>query len=521
MLKNIEFFKWLFDKDDIEIESTIDLSLCSTCSDANIYYPKELGNFFRTSPMKRINRILQLGEFINNDSNTYHTRFEHCMGTYNKKKNIILSLYENTSFRNYVEKNKKKNYLIAELIKSAGHDIGHLPLSHIIEISVIKKREFHEVIGKRILLENPEIRLCLDAISPQLHKALKDVLEHDIFGFSSIDEGNYDIDRFDYIVRDLFYRGKEQQLQFEPFCLTKININGEEKTVPVFDISSVPSIIEFLKLRQTTYKESYFHPINQIRDASVAITLNELIAKNDPNAQRLQNFIKSLQNCSDTSQLDLKEYLYWDDLTFYNELLDVAQYSSDFALRELSTFVLPHIEALMNMVFTMLDLRNTPSSDISSEDKKIIHRIHYLINSNEEFAQNIKDPDKFNKFVLYTTNPQEIQSLKKNPIANSSINFHTQTLYTYKSSTPIYIKNTDGNIYEIDKLPDTPFPLSSSPEYIPVAFVLPVISQSPRIQQLLTEKCNIQSLFTSFVKKPNLAPVQTGHSMQRYFSVDR
>ena len=57
--ENLEFFKWLFDNDNISLESSIDLTLCQNYEDPNIYYPKELGDFFRTLPMKRITRILQ------------------------------------------------------------------------------------------------------------------------------------------------------------------------------------------------------------------------------------------------------------------------------------------------------------------------------------------------------------------------------------------------------------------------------------------------------------------------------
>lgn len=84
--QNLEFFKWLFNKEDVILESTIDLTLCKDNEDPNIYYPKEFGDIFRTKPMKRISRVLQLGKFIDTNFCSYHTRFEHCLGTYDKKK---------------------------------------------------------------------------------------------------------------------------------------------------------------------------------------------------------------------------------------------------------------------------------------------------------------------------------------------------------------------------------------------------------------------------------------------------
>ena len=48
LTENIKFFQWLFDKPSINMESTIDLTLCTSQDDPNIYYPQELGDFFRS-----------------------------------------------------------------------------------------------------------------------------------------------------------------------------------------------------------------------------------------------------------------------------------------------------------------------------------------------------------------------------------------------------------------------------------------------------------------------------------------
>ena len=514
--ENLKFFKWLFSNDNISLESTIDLTLCSTYKDPNIYYPKALGDFFRTLPMKRISRIMQLGKFIELDKYTYHTRFEHCMGTYDKKKRIILNLYKDESFRKYIEDNNLKEYLIAELIKSAGHDIGHLPLSHVLEISVINKREFHEIMGRRILLENKEICDVLNNISPTLHQSLKTILTSDVFGLNLIDEGNYDIDRFDYLIRDLFYRGQKISLKFEPFTLLKLDINGETKTIPVFDIKSVSEIEKFLKLREEAYKESYFNPINQIYDTSIAITLNELLHQKSQYGLDLQHFLNTLKTSSDPSAIDLDEYLTWDDLKFYNSLLDVAEFSDNQCLSQLSTFVLPNLDTFMLMAYSMLDLKRKRRQDLPKEDQELIRRIQKLICSNKEFAKNLRNPNYFTNIVRYTMDTDKINLLKKDPSKSKNIIFNSQTLLPYKSAEPIYIRNTDGKIYPIDKIPGRKFDISSSPEQIEVAFSLLPLLQKSEIETHFGTQIDPNTYF-EHTRNPNMNPLQTGNKIESYF----
>lgn len=153
-----EFFCWVLGKDNVNLYEEVDLTLASDYYDPNIYYTKEIWDFFNTRAMKRIGRVGQLGLIILENKNCYHNRLEHSKGTYNRKLEELIYLASNPEYREYIEKNNLKLYLVAELIKEAAHDIGHLPLSHILEVYIMKRRDFHEDIGKRILLEDEQIR---------------------------------------------------------------------------------------------------------------------------------------------------------------------------------------------------------------------------------------------------------------------------------------------------------------------------------------------------------------------------
>ena len=153
-----EFFKWVLNKNDVVLYEELDLSLAPDYYDPNIYYTKEIYDFFNTDAMKRIGRVNQLGLVIIESENCYHNRLEHSKGTYNRKLEELIYLASNPEYRAYIEKNNLKLYLIAELIKEAAHDMGHLPLSHVMEVQVMGRRDFHEDIGKKLLLEDEQIR---------------------------------------------------------------------------------------------------------------------------------------------------------------------------------------------------------------------------------------------------------------------------------------------------------------------------------------------------------------------------
>lgn len=482
---NLSFFEWLLESNNIKLyyeEDPVPL-----VKKPLIYYPQEFKDFFETFPMQRLKKILQLSTFIDNNSNALHTRYEHSIGVYNLKRQFILQQFvNNPEFKKYVEQNNLKLNLIAELIKSAGHDIGHLPLSHTLELSVIQKPGFHEEIGKRILLENEQIYSCLYNISPSLPQALKDTLENDYFGFKLLDEGNYDIDRFDYLYRDLAFNGKPDYKSFEPFNLLKVKCLDSQPIkdnlgriipsdkydtngsfIPVFNISSIDSIEEFLKLRIQAYKDSYFHPITEIRDKSVAITINKALENNEPNGTNLQQFLKNLESTSCADNVNLDEWLDWNDLRLYDELLDIAEFSKNKVLQKAAIFSVPGLEQLLDISAKMLGLKSSQNS-LSKNEKSFLKRLHNYITEKNEFTETLSDFNYWDKCIKYTSNPQNIKRLKAN--SESAIEFYSHTLIGYNPNEPLFFQTEDGSVYTYDSIPGRTPKVSSDKFTIDIAF---------------------------------------------------
>lgn len=468
---NLLFFKWLFESDNINL--IFENETAPFRENSVIYYPEQLKDFFLSEPMQRLKKILQLSKVVDINSNALHTRYEHSIGVYNLKKDIIINLFLNDlQFKSYVEEHNLKNNLIAELIKSAGHDIGHLPLSHVLELSVIKKVGFHEEIGKRLLLENEQIRNCLLNISPDFPKILKDTLENDYFGFKFLDEGNYDIDRFDYLYRDLAYLGTPLSESFAPLkmemveCDSKVpkldnsgkiilaSENSNNKMfIPVFNISSLPDIERFLNTRVELYKNCYSHPVDEILAQSVGITINKAIESHEPNGIKVQKFLIDLKNISSANDVNLDEWLSWNDLTFYNELLDIGEFTQNPALRKIAIIALPGLEQLFDISSKMLGLKNR-TQPLSKNDKIFLKRLHRYLNEKTNFTQDLADPNYLYKYTAYTSDPQKINILKS--VSTLPINFNSRKIKPYKSSEPIFIETETGEIYTYDAIPGRP-----------------------------------------------------------------
>lgn len=100
---------------------------------------------------------------------------------------------------------------------------------------------------------------------------LKNLIQDDILNFKSHDEGNYDVDRLDFILRDSIYRGQKIEKGFDEQYkrkYAKLDKNGnimqnedgsiilvdEESQVPkkiidVYNHSSLSTIENFLERR--------------------------------------------------------------------------------------------------------------------------------------------------------------------------------------------------------------------------------------------------------------------------------
>lgn len=165
-----------------------------------------------TMEMQRLRRIRQLGFSYLVYPGANHTRFEHSLGTYHLMTVLLDTLG--------VSKEEEKELLVASLI----HDVGHGPYSHVTE-PVIKKftgkshEDIEDVIFEPVKEKNKEAKSPATTIAEVLEEHRMDKRKimvyikgekaghEDEMDFSKILNGEIDVDKMDYLVRDSYYTG--------------------------------------------------------------------------------------------------------------------------------------------------------------------------------------------------------------------------------------------------------------------------------------------------------------------------
>ncbi|MEA1957761.1 MAG: HD domain-containing protein [Euryarchaeota archaeon] len=172
-----------------------------------------------TVEMQRLRRIRQLGFSYLVYPGANHTRFEHSLGVYH----LICLLLD----RLEVAKEEEQELIVASLI----HDIGHGPYSHVTE-PVIKKitgnshEDIEDIIFKQEVEVEVDAKVEVDVESAKTIVEVLDELSLDtqrIAGYikgermaeyvegerdlSKVLNGEIDVDKMDYLVRDSYYTG--------------------------------------------------------------------------------------------------------------------------------------------------------------------------------------------------------------------------------------------------------------------------------------------------------------------------
>ena len=469
-----EFFTWLFDDSriknkEIHLEKEIDISLSPYYLDPNIYFPKQINNFFKTRAMQRLGKVSQVSLAIDLHPNLYQNRLEHSKGVYYRKLEEMVYNFQNSEWKEKVEKDNLKLILIAELIKMAGHDIGHFPLSHVMEEQLYNSHGAHEVVGKRIMLEDSEIKHVLNEISPELPNTLKDLYEKNVWNFHEHDESNYDVDRLDYLQRDNIYWGTPMHLphlnyetvgvQTDETNNPKRNADGSiavsdclDNSIDVYDFKNLHDIEDFLILREDGYKNKiYMVPYCHIRESTIGILFKEFLKKPSKFGNELRNYITKIQNIK-IYELDLNLILEWDDIKLYSQILEIAENHEDKNIRQLATMCIPKLSGFLNTLYSFLNLKEK-NNQYSESEKKLLKKVKQLIYGNDELSQNLKNPNFIRDNTLFLENVYD-KNFDENLLNKNLLLRQNSKICAYNPNNPIYIKSSNGGIYDLAHHPE-------------------------------------------------------------------
>ena len=549
-----DFYRWLFDNNNIVdksviLEKEVDISLAPYYTDPYIYYPKQIANFFNTKAMQRLGRVSQLALANDIYPNIYHSRLEHSKGVYNRKLEEFLYHFQDLNWRKHIEENHLKLYLLADLIKMAGHDIGHLPLSHLMETEILSYRGAHEDLGKRIMLEDPEIQNILLKISPKLPDILNNLYNKHIMNFKEHDESSFDVDRCDYVSRDYLYFGLPIHLPYSHYESISVELdsngkpiesndgsikpsNNSKHKIDVYDEKQLPIIERLLEKRLDGYRLIYSNPLVFAHEKTINAFFKAFKLKSQLFNSDLKTLISDFKD-KGIDKIDLEKLLKWDDIKLYSEIINIAENHPDSNVRDLATMTIPNMEAFLNMIYSHLDLKNHSKQDLSTQDLKFLQKIKSLIISNSNLGKNLKNPNFTDENTIFFDEPTSkvfqcklhsiTPTLKNDP---SLINTHLIFQRAYSSDEPIYIRDSNGKIYELSKHPKRKYDWNnisinshSNFAYIPYLRLCGISENIiSKLQNISTGVSTYSIPKETYFPKVNMQPLQVGNSLESYFS---
>lgn len=519
-----DFFTWLFNNShvknkNIKLISEIDVSLARDYNDPYIYYPEQFNTFFQTLAMKRLDRISQLSLSINTFPNTFHSRLEHSKGVYNRKLEEFVYNYQKPEWKKYIEDNDLKLYLIAELIKIAGHDIGHFPLSHAFEEQLFCVHGPHEILGKRIMLESPEIKSALSNISDELPTILDELYSNNLLNFKAHDESSYDVDRLDYVSRDSLYAGKHVSLKNARY-ISFPEVSKTNTFVDAYLPEELHEIEKLLLARKNGYDNIYMSEDEQAFECSIGSLLK--VIKSNPDSfsevgTDLCNFLKTL-NSTSIDKIPLEEFLSWDDIRFYKEVFDIAEKHPDENIRDLATLVLPQFEAFLNTLYNLMDFKHFKADNYSKSDLQFLSRLKSLIASHSLVLKRLSSRNFARKnIIILTDSPYEQTLNEKGLTSNFDYKFKA-----YNPNEPIYIQTHDGNYLDLANHPDRSHEWNSEKKQIHYSYAyIPYLKMQgipdTTIEQIKNSGREISADSFNTELKVNMAPLKAGNSIVSHF----
>lgn len=192
---------------------------------------------------QRLRHIRQLGLADLVYPGASHSRFQHALGAYHLMGQAIQSL-RNKGVR--ISEEEAEAVQIAILL----HDIGHGPLSHALEETLLTGIK-HESITYRFLIDLDKI------FDGRLGLALKIFRDgyHRRF-FHQLVSGQIDVDRLDYLERDSFYTGVREGIIGVDRIIDMLAVHKDHL---VLEEKAVYSLENFITARRLMYWQVYLH----------------------------------------------------------------------------------------------------------------------------------------------------------------------------------------------------------------------------------------------------------------------
>jgi uncharacterized protein len=277
--------------------------------------------------VQRLRRIRQLGLGYLVFPAAEHSRFSHAIGALELGQRVLKNLKEKDTTISDAELN---GTLIAILL----HDVGHGPLSHTLEHSLIEDFN-HEIMSLRIMEElNQEFDGALDIAIQIFTDQYPKKFLHQLIS------SQLDIDRLDYLKRDSFFTGVSEG---------SVGINRILKTMRVFngnvviEKKGIYAVENYILSRRLMYMQVYLHKTVLSADSMLKKIIKRVryLIDNDVEidipSKSLRYFLTKKPSAKkQISKAMFENYITMDDHDLYISIKSWAS-SEDKILSDLST----------------------------------------------------------------------------------------------------------------------------------------------------------------------------------------
>lgn len=456
-----------------------DNTLVDTKSKGFLFLPNSFYKLIQTHCVKRMARILQTGTKIYKYPSMIHTRLEHSKGTYHRTLELMNTLYSDPKIGNLIDEKGYQKYVIAELVRGLLHDVGHGPFSHTLETVCSLPKGFHEDIGVRLIQEYPELRDALNNIYPGLPEIYKETIDRNFLGLNMIFEGQADLDRGDFLPRDSFFADKNSSVNskivselFKNITIEKIvDETGKTKLAPVFSSDQISNLDSFFENRFLNYRDLYHDPYASSYDYIFKAFADRLVNSSDPSSLR-DFFIHNMSKKPE--EIDLKEYVSFDDVEYLKGNIDVYKNTQDPILKKLAIMSLPPQDRISGFYYGLMVSEEQVDENgnrvyTNESDENFIADLYNLPDSKEEYEKNT--------VLLTNPSPNEIQEITdklKNLLQINTEDLEKLGIISWKNrdisykSVPgkeVYVKDKTGKIFEYSKHPERKNPIFDETSY--------------------------------------------------------
>jgi HD superfamily phosphohydrolase len=218
-----------------------------------------------TPQVQRLRRIRQLGVASLAFPGAEHTRFAHAIGSAHVMKRLIARLRDvegDLPAGHRIDRETAKEALAAALL----HDVGHGPLSHLFEDSLVGAPP-HEEWSTRIILDgDSEVNRILGAENPRLPARVAELVlgRHECAYLARAVSGTVDVDRCDYLLRDAHATGVpygryDLDWLLRSLTFAKRATSNEAPPLAIDGAKGIVSLESFILARLFMFQQVYFH----------------------------------------------------------------------------------------------------------------------------------------------------------------------------------------------------------------------------------------------------------------------